>query len=126
MRRTNCRTLLSSIVTVVVALALMAGTAATASARNPRPTEAQATKVAQRLAERAAEGLRTFGIFEIEHMSVSCAHPFGSGPRSLTCVYALYVRNTQDGSGQICLNSVYVSKTRTGRVRGRFSTQSCF
>lgn len=126
MRRTTSRTLLSSIVTVIVGLALMAGTAATASARNPRPTEAQATKVAQRLAEQAAEGLRAFGIFEIEHMSVSCAHPFGSGPRSLTCVYALYVQNTQDGSGQICLNSVYVSKAPTGRLRGRFGTQSCF
>jgi hypothetical protein len=126
MRRTTSRTLRSSIVTVAVGLALVAGTTATASARNPRPTEAQATKVAQRLAERAADGLRTFGIFEIEHISVSCAHPFGAGPRSLTCAYALYIHNTQDGSGQICLNSVYVSKTPTGRVRGRFGTQSCF
>ncbi len=126
MRRTTSRTLLSSIVTVVVALAVMASTAATASARNSRPTEAQATKVAQRLAEQAAEGLRSFGIFEIEHTSVSCAHPFGSGSRAPTCAYALYVHNTQDGSGQICVNSVYVFKSSTGRVRGRFGTQNCF
>jgi hypothetical protein len=123
MRRTAKRTLIT---TMAVGLALVAAIPATASARNPRPTEAQATLVAQRLAERAADGLRTFGIFDIEHVSVSCAHPFGSGPRSLTCAYALYVHNTEDGSGQTCLNSVYVSKTRSGRIQGRFGTLSCF
>jgi hypothetical protein len=123
MRRTAKRTLIT---TMAVGLALVAAIPATASARNPRPTEAQATQVAQRLAEGAADGLRTFGIFDIEHISVSCGHPFGSGPRSLTCAYALYVHNTEDGSGQTCLNSVYVSKTRSGRIQGRVGTLSCF
>jgi hypothetical protein len=114
------------ITTIAVGLALVAAVPATASARNPRPTEAQATTVAKQLAERAAAGLRSFGIFEIEHTSVSCGRPLGWGRRSLTCVYALYVRNTQDGSGQTCLNSVYVFKTRNGRLQGRFGTQRCF
>ena len=126
MRRTSSRTLRSSIVTIAVGLAVVAAIPSTASARNPRPTQAQATHIAHRFAERAADGLRSFGIFEIERISVSCAHPFGSGPRSLTCAYALYVHNTQDSSGQICLNSVYVSKTDSGRLHGRFGSQSCF
>jgi hypothetical protein len=117
----------TTITTIAVGLALIAAVPATASARNPRPTEAEATAVAKRLAQRAAEGMRTFGIFEVEHISVSCGHPFGSGPRSLTCAYALYVHNTADGTGQTCLNSVYVFKARkTGRLSGRFGTQSCF
>jgi hypothetical protein len=114
------------ITTLAVGLTLVAAVPATASARNPRPTEAQATAVAHRLAERAAAGLRSFGIFEIEHTSVSCGRPLGSGPRSLNCAYALYVNNTDDGSGQTCLNSVYVFKTRSGRLVGRYGTQSCF
>jgi len=52
---------------------------------------------------------------------------FGWGRRSLTCAYALYVHNTDDGTGQICLGSVHVYKTRTtGRLYGRSGAQSCF
>jgi hypothetical protein len=117
----------TTITSIAVCLALVAAVPATASARNPRPTEAQATIVAKRLAERAADGLRSFGIFEVEHISVSCGHAFGAGPRSLTCAYALYVHNTADGTGQTCLNSVYVFKApKTGRLSGRFGTQNCF
>jgi hypothetical protein len=115
------------ITTIAVGLALVAAVPATASARNPRPTEAQATTVAKRLAERAAAELSSFGMLEVEHISVSCGRPFGWGPRSLTCAYALYVHNTDDGTGQMCLNSVHVYKARTtGRIFGRFGTQSCF
>jgi hypothetical protein len=115
------------ITTIAVGLALVAAVPATASARNPRPTEAQATTVAKRLAERAAAELRSFGMLEVEHVSVSCARPLGWGPRSLTCAYALYVHNADDDTGQICLNSVHVYKARTtGRIFGRFGTQSCF
>jgi hypothetical protein len=123
-RGTTMRTLITS---VAVGLALVAAVPATASARNARPSPAQATPVAQRLAEQAAAGLRTFGILEVEHISVSCGRPLGWGPRSLTCVYALYVHNNADGTGQTCFNSVYVFKApKTGRLSGRFGSQNCF
>ena len=124
MRRTSTRTLIA---VMAVCFALVSAVPATAATRNPRPTEAQATAIAKGLAERAADGLRSFGIFDIEHMSVSCGRPLGWGPRSLTCVYMLYVHNTQDGSGQMCLNNhVQVFKTRAGRLLGRAGSLSCF
>jgi hypothetical protein len=59
--------------------------------------------------------------------SVSCGRPFGWGPRSLTCAYALFVHNTDDGTRQLCLGSVHVYKTpTTGRLYGRSGSQSCF
>ena len=117
--------------TLVIALALGAALAtavpATAAAPKAKPSEAQATHVAQRLAQNAADGLLSYGIFDLEHVSVSCRHPFGSSPGAIRCGYALYLHNTQDGSGAICVSSVDVFRTRTGRIQGRYATQqSCF
>ena len=68
--------------TIAAVLALAVAIPATASARNPRPTEAQATAVAQRIADRAAEGLRSTGAFDVEAPMLSCGHPLGSGARA--------------------------------------------
>jgi hypothetical protein len=115
-----------AILTIAAGLALLAAVPATASARSARPSEAQATHVAQRLADSAADGVRSFGIFEIEQVSVSCDQPLDRGAHSLKCMYALHVRNTEDGTGVTCVNSVYVYKTRgSGRLYGRFGSQIC-
>jgi hypothetical protein len=115
------------VATIAAGLSLAAVIPATASAANPRPAQAQASAVTRQFAERAAEGLRSYRIFEIERVTVSCADLFGSGPRSLTCAYAIFVRNTEDGTSHYCLNTVDVSKARkTGRLRGDFGNQSCF
>jgi hypothetical protein len=112
------------ITTIAAGLALVAAVPATTSARSARPTKAQATQVTQRLAADAAEGVRSFGIFEIERVSVSCGAPFGSGSHSVTCAYALFVRNTQDGTRHLCVNSVHVlNMSRAGRLYG---SQTCF
>jgi hypothetical protein len=116
----------NAVATIAAGLSLVAVAPATASTPNPRPAQAQASAVTRQFAERAAEGVSSFGIFQIQRITVSCGQPFGSGPRSLTCAYALFVRNTEDGTGLYCLNTVYVSKARnTGRLHGRFGNQSC-
>jgi hypothetical protein len=115
------------VATIAVGLSLVALVPATASAANPRPAQAQASAVTRQFAERAAQGLRSYRIFEVERVTVSCGDLFGSGPRSLTCAYAIFVRNTEDGTSHHCLNTVYVSKARkTGRLHGDFGNQSCF
>jgi hypothetical protein len=115
------------IATIAAGLALVAAIPATASARNPRPSAAQATPIAQQLADRAADGVRSFGIFEVQHVSVRCGHPLDRGSRSVRCTYALSVRNTGDGTSVTCLNSVYVAKSgKSGRLHGRYGSQLCF
>jgi hypothetical protein len=126
-RYTGSATRRGVITGIAVALALVAALPAAASARSPRPTAVQATPVAQRLAEQAAEGVRSLGIFEVEDISVWCGRPFGSGARSMTCAYALFVRNTEDGTRQTCVNSVHVAlASRAGPLSGRFGSQNCF
>jgi hypothetical protein len=115
------------VATIAAGVSLVAVVPATASTPNPRPAQAQASAVTRQFAESAAGGVRSFGIFQIERITVSCGQPFGAGPRSLTCAYALFLRNTEDGTSSLCLNTVYVSKAlKTGRVYGRFGNQSCF
>lgn len=118
---------MSTIAALTAALALVAAVPATASQPSARPSQAQATVAAKRLTERATEGVRAFGIFQVEDVSVSCGDPFGMGSRSMTCAYALHVRNIEDGTRQMCLNPVYVSKAaKDGHISARFGTQSCF
>jgi hypothetical protein len=113
--------------TLTVGLALIAAVSATASQQSARPSQAQASVAANRLADRAAEGVRAFRIFDVEGVSVSCGAPFGFGPRSMTCAYALHVRNIEDGTRQTCLNPVYVYKAaKDGHVYARYGTQHCF
>jgi hypothetical protein len=109
----------------VTAVALLA-LAAPAVASAHRPSAAEAEPVTERIAAKTAEGLTSFGIFEVEHVSASCSHLRAYRSHRVLCDYAIWLRNVEDGSRQTCDAVAIVSKRNSGRVFGRSGGLRCF